>query len=90
MVSRALVAALLVASAFAPACAFAEEPPRCKAELPAVQKSIAETPLTPAKASQVRALLEQVQRACRENDDVVALAGIDQVRAILDQERKSG
>jgi hypothetical protein len=90
MVSRALLAALLLAPASAFAPAWADESPRCRTELPAVQKTVAETPLTPAKASQVRALLEQVQRACRENDDVVALAGIDQVRAILDQERKSG
>jgi hypothetical protein len=34
--------------------------------------------------------MEQVERACRENNEIVAMAGIDQVRAILDQERKSG
>jgi hypothetical protein len=34
-------------------------------------------------------LLEQAARACREHNEVVAMAGIDQVRAILEAERKS-
>jgi len=87
MWSRALVAALLVAAI--PALA-QQQPLRCQSELDSVQKAVADTPLTPAKQSQVRALLEQAQRACRENDEVVAMAGVAQVRAILDQERKSG
>jgi CRISPR/Cas system-associated endoribonuclease Cas2 len=85
MPTRALLAALLLASL----PALAEEQPRCKNELVAVQKSVAETPLSPNKTTQVNALLEQVRRACQENNDVVAMAGIDQVRAILDEVRKS-
>jgi hypothetical protein len=86
MLCRAVLAALLLAAQ----PALAAETPRCRGELPALQKSVAEARLTAAKEQQVQALMEQIERACRENDDVVALAGIDQVRAILDQERKSG
>ena len=86
MMTRALWAAALLAAATAPALA----EPRCQSELEAVQKNIAETPMPPAKESQVRALIEQVQRACKENNEVVAQAGLDQVRAILDEQRKNG
>jgi hypothetical protein len=53
-----------------------------------VQKAIAETPMPATKEAQIKALLEQAQRACRENDEVVAQAGIDQVQAIIDEQKK--
>jgi hypothetical protein len=55
-----------------------------------VQKEIAATPMPPTKETQIKALLEQATRACRENDEVVAQAGIDQVKAILDEQKKQG
>jgi hypothetical protein len=85
MLTRALCAAALLAAAY-PALA----QPRCQGEIETVQKNVAEARMPPAKESQVRALLEQVQRACRENNEVVTQAGLDQVRAILDEQRKSG
>jgi hypothetical protein len=62
--------------------------PPCQTQIEEVQKSVAETPMPAAKGAQVKALLEQVQRACRENNEVVAQAGIDQVKAILDEQKK--
>ena len=67
---------------------FAEEP-QCQGELPNVQREVTETRLSSEKGAQVSALMEQVVRACKENHDVVAMAGIDQVRAILSEVRKS-
>jgi hypothetical protein len=66
---------------------FAEER-QCQGELPNVQHEVTETHLSTEKGAQVDALLEQVVQACKENDDVVAMAGIDQVRAILSEARK--
>jgi hypothetical protein len=60
----------------------------CETRLAAVQKEIAATPMPPTKEAQVKALIEQVTRACREKDEVVAQAGIDQVKAILDEQKK--
>ena len=81
------VAALFL---FADATAARAEEPRCQGELPAVQREASEAPLSTEKQTQVKALLEQVKRACQEKNDVVAMAGIDQVRAIISAERKSG
>jgi hypothetical protein len=67
--------------------AFAQQQ-HCHGELPNVQREVTQTPLSTAKGAQIQALIEQVVRACKENDDVVAMAGIDQVRAILSEERK--
>jgi hypothetical protein len=63
---------------------------KCSDRLAAVQKEIAATPMPPTKETQIKALLEQATRACRENDEVVAQAGIDQVKAILDEQKKQG
>lgn len=68
--------------------AFAQQQ-QCQGELPNVQREVAQAPLSTAKEAQVKALLEQVVRACKENNDVVAMAGIDQVRAILSAEHKT-
>jgi hypothetical protein len=67
---------------------FAQER-QCQGELPNVQREVTETRLSNEKGAQVSALMEQVVRACKENHDVVAMAGIDQVRAILSEVRKS-
>ena len=63
---------------------------KCADRLAAVQKEIAATPMPSTKETQIKALLEQATRACRENDEVVAQAGIDQVKAILDEQKKQG
>jgi hypothetical protein len=78
--ATALLALLLASPALA-------QPP-CQTRIEEVQKSVAETPMPATKGAQVKALLEQVQRACRENNEVVAQAGIDQVKAILDEQKK--
>ena len=70
------------------ASAFAEER-QCQGELPNVQREVSDARLSTEKGAQVNALMEQVVRACKENHDVVAMAGIDQVRAILSEARKS-
>jgi hypothetical protein len=77
-------AALLALSLAFPA--LAQE--NCQTRLESVQKAIAETPMPATKEAQIKALLEQAQRACRENDEVVAQAGIDQVQAIIDEQKK--
>jgi hypothetical protein len=77
-------AALLALSLAFPA--LAQE--SCDNRLAAVQKALAETPMPATKEAQIKALLEQAQRACRENDEVVAQAGIDQVQAIIEEQRK--
>jgi hypothetical protein len=74
---------LLVAAAAA-----AAEPPRCESEMAEVQRMVNETPMPPAKETQIRALMEQVARACKENNEVVATAGLDQVKAIIAEQRK--
>jgi hypothetical protein len=51
---------------------------------------IAETPMPPNKEMQVKALLDQVVRACRENNEVVAQAGLDQVKAMIQEQKKAG
>jgi len=63
---------------------------KCPGELENVQREVAQASISRPKETQIKALLEQVARACREHNEVVALAGIDQVRAILQAERKSG
>jgi hypothetical protein len=62
--------------------------PRCESEMTEVQRMMAETPMPPAKEAQIKALLEQVARACKENNEVVAMAGIDQIKAIIEEQRK--
>jgi hypothetical protein len=62
---------------------------QCQGELPNVQREVNDARLSTEKGAQVSALMEQVVRACKENHDVVAMAGIDQVRAILSEARKS-
>jgi ribosomal protein S12 methylthiotransferase accessory factor YcaO len=61
----------------------------CDERLEKVRDSLAQTELTTQKDAQIRALLEQIERACAENDEVVAQAGIDQIQAILEQEKRS-
>ena len=51
--------------------------PQCQGGLDEVNRMMAETPMPPSKETQVRALLDQVVRACRENNEVVAQAGLD-------------
>jgi hypothetical protein len=79
--------ALAIALTFAVFPALAEQ--TCQQGLDEVQKEIADTKMPPAKETQVRALLEQVARACKENNTVVAQAGLDQVRAILEEQKKA-
>jgi hypothetical protein len=62
---------------------------KCPGELENVQREVAQAPISRPKEAQIKALLEQATRACRDHDEVVAMAGIDQVRAILQAERKS-
>ena len=64
--------------------------PACQKEYASVQREVEAARLSTDKTAQVNALLEQVSRACKEKNDVVAMAGIDQVRAILSDERKAG
>ena len=60
----------------------------CDGPLSEVKKEMAQTPMAPGKDTQVKALLEQVEKACRENNTIVAQAGIDQVKAILEEQRR--
>ena len=62
---------------------------KCPGELENVQREVAQASISRPKETQIKALLEQAARACREHNEVVAMAGIDQVRAILEAERKS-
>jgi len=85
----AVAASGVVAAAvagWAPPASAAE--PHCRSEIGDVQRQVAEAQVPAAKEAQIRALLEQVDRACKENDEVVASAGLDQVRAILKEQRK--
>jgi hypothetical protein len=84
---EAMMRALGLAVALGAGVALAQENP-CQGGLAAVKKEMAETPMAPGKDTQVRALLEQVEKACRENNAVVAQAGLDQVKAILDEQRR--
>lgn len=70
--------------------ALAQGQPACQGEIQIVQKSLAETPMPATKETQVKALLEQVVRACKENNEVVAAAGLDQVKAIIKEQKKGG
>jgi len=84
---RTIAAALaLFLAAALPARA---QPSQCQAGIDGAQKMMAETPMPPAKETQVKALLEQVVRACKENNDVVAQAGLDQVKAIIQDQKKA-
>ena len=76
----ALVALLLASPALAQES--------CETRLAEVRQQIAETPMPTAKEMQIKALLEQITRACRDKDEVVAQAGLDQVKAILDEQKK--
>ena len=82
-----MMRALVLALALAAGGALAQERP-CDGGLAEVKKAAAETPMQPGKDTQIKALIEQIEKACRENNGVVAQAGIDQVKAILDEQRK--
>ena len=81
--TRAL--ALILALAAGPV--LAQDRP-CDGGLAEVKKAMAETPMQPGKDTQVKALIEQVEKACKENNKIVAQAGIDQVKAILEEQRR--
>ncbi|MBX6366843.1 MAG: hypothetical protein IRZ04_02625 [Rhodospirillales bacterium] len=78
-------AAFLLAPAFA-ASALAQ--PSCDVRLAEIRKAVAETQMPTSKEAQIKALLEQIERACRDNDEVVAQAGIDQIQAILEDQKR--
>jgi hypothetical protein len=63
---------------------------QCEGGLDEVNQMIAETPMPPNKEMQVKALLDQVVRACKENNEVVAQAGLDQVKAMIQEQKKAG
>jgi hypothetical protein len=62
--------------------------PSCETRLAEIRKQVAETEMPASKEAQIKALLEQIERACKDNDEVVAQAGIDQIQAILDDQKK--
>jgi hypothetical protein len=62
--------------------------PACECRYESVRHEVATAGLSTDKEVQVKALLEQVARACKEKNEVVAMAGLDQVQAILTDERK--
>lgn len=64
--------------------------PQCEGDLDDVNRMIAETPMPPNKEMQVKALLVQIVRACKENNEVVVQAGLDQVKAIIQEQKKAG
>ncbi len=76
---------VVAVAGWTPTVAAAE--PQCRNEIGNVQRQVAEAQVPATKEAQIRALLEQVDRACKENDEVVASAGLDQVRAILKEQR---
>ena len=82
--TRAL--ALVLALAAGPVLAQETQP--CEGGLDAVRKEMEATPLAPGKDAQLKALLEQVVKACRENNAVVAQAGLDQVKAIIEEQKR--
>jgi hypothetical protein len=63
--------------------------PQCRQALQDTKRDAEQAAISPQKQAQIASLLEQAGRACQQNDDVVAMAGIDQVRAIVDAEQKS-
>jgi len=67
----------------------AQPAPRCESEMTEVHRLIAETPTKTMTGAHAEALLEQVERACKENNEVVAMAGIEQIKAIIETQRKS-
>jgi hypothetical protein len=69
----------------------AETPPQpqCRQALQDTKQKSEQAGISPQKQAQIASLLEQADRACQQKDDVVAMAGIDQVRAILDTEMKA-
>jgi Skp family chaperone for outer membrane proteins len=79
--------ALAIAVLALSGAAAAAQQEKCPGGFENVQRVVA---ISRPKETQIKVLLEQVARACREHNEVVALAGIDQVRAILQAERKSG
>jgi hypothetical protein len=92
--TRTLSIARLAVLAFAAGAgvalaADAPPPPQCRQALQDTKRDAAQAQLSPNKQAQIESLLEQANRACQQNDDVVAMAGIDQVRAIVDTEQKS-
>lgn len=83
-----LAASAGAALADAPA-ADATPQPQCRQALVDVKRDTADAAISPNKQIQIQSLLDQVDRACQQNDDVVAMAGIDQIRAIVSDEQKS-
>jgi len=68
--------------------AFAAQPD-CESRYASVRHEVAGAGLSSDKEVQVKALLEQVARACKEKKEVVAMAGLDQVQAILADQRNA-
>jgi hypothetical protein len=79
----------LVLGAGAALAADAPPAPQCRQALQDTKRDAQQAGISPQKQAQIASLLDQVDRACQQNDDVVAMAGIDQVRAIVDDEQKS-
>jgi hypothetical protein len=79
----------LVLGAGAATAADAPAEPQCRQALPDAKQTAEQAGISPQKKAQIASLLEQVDRACQQNDDVVAMAGIDQVREIVAAEQKS-
>jgi hypothetical protein len=84
--AAAFAAALGAGAALA---ADAPPQPQCRQALQDTKRDAEKAAISPQKQAQIASLLEQANRACQANDDVVAMAGIDQVRAIVDTEQKS-
>jgi hypothetical protein len=87
MIPQAAALALALGTGAALA-ADAPPQPQCRQALVDAKQHAEEAGISPQKKAQVASLLEQADRACKQNDDVVAMAGIDQVRAIVDAEQK--
>jgi hypothetical protein len=94
--TRILTLAVITLAAGAGAALAADAPapdatpqPQCRQALVDVKRDTADAAISPNKQIQIQSLLDQVDRACQQNDDVVAMAGIDQIRAIVSDEQKS-
>jgi biopolymer transport protein ExbD len=94
--TRILAIAVITLAASAGAAIAADLPapdatpqPQCRQALVDVKRDTADAAISPNKQIQIQSLLDQVDRACQQNDDVVAMAGIDQIRAIVSDEQKS-
>jgi hypothetical protein len=79
---RPTFAVFLISGALVPFAALAADPP-CRQGLAEVHVQLREKPVPQTTDTQIKALLEQATRACNDNNDVVASAAIDQIKAIL-------